>query len=1085
MNLCSTQDMDQLNRWCPALPRQEPLCVHKAILKNCFRSPGDVAVDSWDGSLTYRELDLLSAQLAQCLVDSGITTDTIVPLCFEKSKWAIVAVLGVLRAGGAYAFVDPTYPLVRIANIAQDLQAKYLVCSATHSAVGDKLGLQTVIVSEEHLVRTNCHQEQSINTSILPRNAVYAAFSSGSTGKPKGVVIEHGAFYLRAMANNQVLSLGRHSRVMQFANYVFDVSNRDILYTLIFGGCICVPSESDRYNGLTAFMAEKKINWASLTPSLANILNPIEVPHLRHLILCGEPMTSLHIATWGEKLNLVNAYGPSETTTISSLRPNMSIHDHHTNIGHGTGSNIWIVDVQDSNKLLPIGAVGEMVIETPSIGRGYIKNAAETEASFLPLPAWLSNLRPESPPMRVYRTGDLGRYEPDGSIRFIGRKDAQVKIRGQRVELDEVEHHIQRSLRHEFDIPVMVDLVKPRGLKNALLVAFLEIMQGAKNAGSDMENALRKVLPKIEKELGALLPAYMIPSEFVMIEKIPMTSTGKKNRRQLREMISSLSLDQVGRLQESESKESVPCSEIELQLRNIWASILDVDPNKIRLADSFFSLGGDSITAMRVAALARSKGLNLSVADILEQKTLDRLAQILSTRAKIDTAIRVTPFSLVSSKTLSNPPASLEGLLSKNAIADIVPVTDTQIFFLTQWSLSSFRLILNGNIDIERLRAACQAAVSQHSSLRTVYTRLNETIVQVVLKHLDVPFDHVQTEQKLDSICQSVSDVALSEASVSGNPLIKFTLISRSNTEHALMVQLSHAQYDGYSSPVLFKSISIAYNSLGKTHSVAHPTPYSHYIYACNQYRTKDAFDFWRENLKSASMTLPTSLRLCREDRPDVHIRQGATGKVPLPPQDFTIPTLMNAAFSLVLSQMVRDQDVIFGVVMNTRDIPLRGVEKMLGSCININPLRARLSQARTVLDLCQLLHDQYVQVTRHSYLNLSDIITNCTDWDKNTRLGFMMNHLDGHKNPVPLTLDGALCEDLSWTANIHLSDQVLIRSITTTDELQVQVLTSDRVMSAHSASALAQRLVDTAQILSSSPNEPLSSLDLDWTLSS
>lgn len=221
-------------------------------------------------------------------------------------------------------------------------------------------------------------------------------------------------------------------------------------------------------------------------------------------------------------------------------------------------------------------------------------------------------------------------------------------------------------------------------------------------------------------------------------------------------------------------------------------------------------------------------------------------------------------------------------------------------------------------------------------------------------------------------------------------------------------------------------------------------------------------------------MTALSRLNFCKEAPAD--IRQTASGKLPNHPQDLTVPTVMNAAFSIVLSKMFQQGDVVFGVVMNTRDIPLQGVETMLGSCININPFRIRLSPGKTALELCRSLHDQHVQVSRHGYLDLSDIITNCTNWNRDTKLGFMINHLDGTKKAIPLALDGAPCRSLSWTANISLIDQVLVRCITTQDELQVQILTSDRVMTAEGASTMAKRLVDTAQVLSMCPDTLLSS---------
>ncbi|THC95828.1 hypothetical protein EYZ11_004698 [Aspergillus tanneri] len=1072
-NLCSAHDIDQLSKWNVALPYRDSVCVHDAIIEQCLRAPNRPAIDSWDGILSYCELNWMSSQFAVRLHAVGVGPGSVVPLCFEKSKFAVVALLGVLRAGGAYAFLDPSYPLSRMASMCEDMHVNVIVCSVNSSAIGAKLGLRTVTLSEkEFSSNPDRSEQQSIGSSARVNNLVYVAFTSGSTGKPKGVAIEHGAFYLRAMANRLPLSLDHRSRVLQFANYVFDISNRDILYTLIFGGCICIPSEFDRHNSLVEFMAQKQVNWASLTPSVASLLKPSDVPYLQHLVLSGESPTPLHIATWADRVNLINAYGPCETVTVSSVRNCMGAFSSHTNIGHGSGSVIWIVDQYDHNKLAPVGAVGELVIESPSIGRGYINNPTETTASFIPAPLWLQQLRSNTPPEQIYKTGDLGRYESDGSICFIGRKDAQVKIRGQRVELGEVEHHIERSLGHDTEMSIVVDDITPKGLHSPLLVAFLAPRKCTRRADGDIKATLKRILPELKKELGNRIPTYMIPSAFVPIDQIPMTTTGKKNRRQLRDICGTLTLDMLGKVQLPEGKRGPNC-ETGRRLQHIWASVLGMQSDSIAAGDGFFQLGGDSISAMRVAALARSEGLDLSLADILEYQKLSHLAHVVSKRPLINVAVNCRPFSLVDAESfMAKLPVELDKARSKNMIADIIPATESQVFFLTQWTLSSFRFMLHGEIDRYRLRAACRAVVSQHTSLRTVFTKLGDSFFQIVLKEIDDAFDYIRTKGNLESFCQSMLDIDLSASPLSGKPLVQFTLISSSDLEHALMVRLSHAQYDGYSSPVLFQAISAYYNNSYKTTpTFPHATPFAEYVYACNRQRTEEGFQFWRGNLQGSSMTSPAPLFSSCNDRIPVDIRQSASGNLPAPPQDLTVATLMNATLSIVLAQLAQKDDVVFGVVMNTRDIPLQGVQTMLGPCININPFRVRLLRTETLSNLCQSLHDQYAQVARHGYLDLPDIIANSTDWPQRTKLGFIINHLDGNKKPIPLSLNGALCADSSWTAKINLSHQVLVRSITTKDQLTVEILTSSGLMRAEDASALASRLVDTAQILSQSLN--------------
>ena len=217
-----------------------------------------------------------------------------------------------------------------------------------------------------------------------------------------------------------------------------------------------------------------------------------------------------------------------------------------------------------------------------------------------------------------------------------------------------------------------------------------------------------------------------------------------------------------------------------------------------------------------------------------------------------------------------------------------------------------------------------------------------------------------------------------------------------------------------------------------------------------------------------------------KDDGP-VDIFENAFGKLPTTPLDLTLPTLLNAAFSLVIAQLVQQDDVVFGVLTNTRDISLPGVETMLGSCIHLNPFRVSLQPKEdTVLDLCQSLHDQHTQVSRHGYLNLPDIVANCTNWPRQTKIGFIINHLDGGKKTIPLTLNGAPCTAISRSSKINLSDQVMVRCVRSKDTLEVQVVTSTRIITAENARLLDKRLVSTAQVLSKSPDMLLSSLNLE-----
>ncbi|OKO92731.1 Nonribosomal peptide synthetase 12 [Penicillium subrubescens] len=1077
LDLITESEKACLHRWNLAIPPSPRTCVHDAIVENCVNYPDRLAVSAWDGDLTYQVLYGLSTSLAVHLRALDLPPGTIIPLCFEKSKWAIVAVLGTLRSGAAYVFVDPDSPHARKASICEDVNAQVMLCSPAQLSKATELAPQAIVV--ETVVQDMPTKTDITLPAVKVEDPVYAVFTSGSTGRPKGVVIEHGGFFQRAMANGPELSLSCETRILQFASFVFDVANRDILYTLLFGGCICIPSESQRSNDLAAFINQKEVNWVSITPSVAKLLEPSAIPSLRHMVSCGEPMTSSMIVEWAGSLQLINAYGPSEATTISSLQTNCTIKTCPANIGKGSGSVLWIVDPADHNRLAPIGAVGELVIESPSVGKGYINRPTETKSSFLSTTSWLPLFRSGQSDLRLYKTGDLVQYDSDGSILFRGRKDAQVKIRGQRVDLGEIEHWIQKCLPPDNEVKTVVEFLKPLGRETGLLVGFLA-PSGAPS-GSLQAN-IPFLASELNKGLSQNLPEYMIPRVYYPVEEIPMTATGKTHREKLRQIGGSLTIEELMSPLQS-STTSGPLSErlkepVGHILLGLWASALGIKSSSIRCNDSFLGLGGDSIMAIRVATQARSEGIDLSVADMMEFTKLGDLLDIITKRPKIcHTAMSTKPFSLVDVETSSQVVASNYG-----EIIDILPTTEAQNFFLTQWTVSCYTCILQGEIDVGRLQAACRAVVSRHDILRTVFIKNGSRFLQLVTKSFDPPFDRYMADTHLETACPLAVERIIAETGpISRRPIVSFTLISESSQRHALLVRVSHAQYDGNTSPILFRDVSTAYDSVESEPFLQTATPFSRYLYARSMGPSHKAFEFWRENFRGASMTFldPSTLN-GGESSFEARIIAPASGPLPLSLRDLTVPTLINATISLLLSELVQKEDVIFGTVMDTRTLGFPGIETTLGPCININPLRAHVQpQTMTFRELCHSLQSQYANITRHAYCDLSDIVANCTDWHPETKLGCMVNHLRPDEGPPPLSLDGLRCTTFKKTAYITLSHQVLFRCITGKERLDIQVLTSTTMMNSAMAQSLAERLVTGVCKLASSPDVSLGSLSI------
>ena len=316
INLFSQLDLWRVSQWNRSIKLPVDSCAHILFQSIASTIPDAEAICSWEGSITYDELESWSSGIATNLVEMGVRPETIVPLCFEKSYWAVVAMLGVWKAGGAYMCLDPSYPEARRQNMLQSVDASVVVCSTglAHMFTGSHLRVE---IAGPHEVSGNLTRKpiQPIPSLVQPHNAAYIAFTSGSSGEPKGIVVEHRSLCTSLREQGQAMEIGRASRFLQYATYTFDVSIGDIFTTLTHGGCLCIPSEAERQNNLARAMERMQVNQACLTSTVASLIQPSEVPSLRYLALGGEPMSKQNVATWAEAVTLNNVYG----TYISTL----------------------------------------------------------------------------------------------------------------------------------------------------------------------------------------------------------------------------------------------------------------------------------------------------------------------------------------------------------------------------------------------------------------------------------------------------------------------------------------------------------------------------------------------------------------------------------------------------------------------------------------------------------------------------------------------------------------------------------------------------------------------------------------------
>ncbi|KAG5926533.1 NRPS protein [Claviceps africana] len=675
IDIVSPKDLERLWKWNAEVPEPAKTCIHDMVGRIVEARPLAQAVCAWDGDFTYAELDRLATVLARRLSGLRIGPGSIVPLCFEKSRWTVVGMLAVLKTGAAFVLLDPSQPIARIRSIVDQTGSRLLVSSVTQASLCGSLAEVIVPIGTGHFHSTNEAVETrpfSPAVSPQPSSAMYLVFTSGSTGLPKGVIVTHEAFCSAVSHQAEPFGYCATTRAFDFSSYMFDVCLLNTFTTLAVGGCVCVPSESDRKENLTESLLSMRVNFLDLTPSVARTLVHREtLTELRTLVLGGEVVRMDEVTGWPSQVRIITSYGPAECTPSATVHEQSLEPGSKISIGFGTGAVTWIADADNHNQLAPLGATGELLLEGPILGQGYLNDPARTEAAFIKDPAWLLRGGAGQPGRRarLYKTGDLVRYNQDGSLVYVGRKDAQVKIRGQRVELGDVEHHILQCLPGTGQVVVeAVSAAEADPTSTPTLVAFvcLDSESGSREGltsangngngngnGDRDEDGERLAMQTMEignearRRLAEQLPSFMVPAAFLRLSRLPSTATGKVNRGRLHDMARSFFAGATAVPQQDSPKArdetctdgSIgPDEEIAYKLAQKVSSLTTTwhqdghqDPDAERRFDnvSIHASGLDSVNMMSMIAFIRYEfDVRISMHVLIDQSTTIRsLAQ--------------------------------------------------------------------------------------------------------------------------------------------------------------------------------------------------------------------------------------------------------------------------------------------------------------------------------------------------------------------------------------------------------------------------------------------------------------------------
>lgn len=1047
-------DWNKIKSWNESLIEPVEDCTHRLFARRVKEHPDREAVYSWDGSLTYKELDDLAELVAKHLIAShGVRVEQMIPVCFEKSLWTVVAILAILKAGGCFVLLDPSQPESRLWTIIDEVEASIMLCSPLASKNKDlrakvekRQNSLTLLELDAALVdKIRSTEKADINLNsvpVTPDNAMYVVFTSGTTGTPKGAVATHRAFStgLHQLAESAGMTAqGSNLRSLQFASYTFDPSIGDMFSTIEVGGCMCIPRDEDRTSSdVTAFISRSRANWAGTTPSFASLLDPSSLPTVKALCLGGEALSASVVEAWSERVQLVNMYGPSECTVACIVNENVSKTTSASNIGRGFRAVTWIVDPDNHDRLQPIGAIGELLIEGPILCRGYLKRPEQTAKVFIDSPSWLKTLRPES---RLYKTGDLVRYNADGALSFVGRKDTQIKINGQRVEIGEIEHALRSCLNIPEEGPVVVDLLKRGKLgESDLLTAFICVGKSKSDTDGNDQDIISKSHGSLAKlqllvdrfqdphSAVSLLPQYMMPQAYIPLKRLPLTPSRKVDRRALQQVCAQLSRNELlgfGSLA-SLSKAAttaavgITTTSAERRLGQMWEKVLHV--TGVSRSSNFFRLGGNSMSAIGLRSEARRCGVSLSVADIFAHPVLSDMAMLIPSRDSSSSSEAssvlefvsedvtphrsVTPASIIPSgsdyassapdvETEQVKPFSLLELedevlaeeimevaatcgVSPDDIEDMFPSTPMQEALMVLASNTESRGAYGMHAPFELPqdldKQKFQSAWEETTALHSI---LRSRVVSRRGRSLVVVTKPaILVRQVTASSLSKFLDDEGDDHFEHGSSLCRLSLVHDEGDGQMYFVFGSHhAMYDGWSVKLIFKTFLKLYRDGIIPHSGPSFSVFAKELCLMNQH---EAEEYWRGALADNDEEGFEFPIYPRSHKPVVksNFRLDDLPFNPAVAADMgvTVTTLIHAAWALTLSQYSSSRVVNFGITLTGRDFPMEDVEHVVGPTIVTTPRQLVVSPEQTVAEFIQGVHAVAVASLRYQHLGLHQI---------------------------------------------------------------------------------------------------------------
>ncbi|KAF2027405.1 hypothetical protein EK21DRAFT_72050 [Setomelanomma holmii] len=937
---------------------------------------GSYSARTW----TYHELDCEGNKIAHLLIHNGVRPCDLVGVCFDKCPEASFAMLGVLKAGCAFVAIDPAAPAARQRFIVEDSGATAVLSMTAHS-VGFAAHVVVPTLNLDEASTASCPSTTPVlQRQISPQDRSYCLYTSGTTGTPKGCELTHEnavqalLFFQRIFAGHW----NAESRWLQFASFHFDVSVLEQYWSWSIGICVVSAPRDVIFEDLPNSINTLGITHIDLTPSLAQLLHPEDVPSLCKgvFITGGESLKQEILDIWGPKAVIYNGYGPTETTIGCTMYPRVPANGKPSNIGWQFDNVGTLVLRPDSDVPVLRGGIGELCVSGKLVGKGYLNRKELTDKSF-PYLARFSE--------RVYRTGDLVRILHDDSFEFLGRADDQVKLRGQRLEIGEINSVIRQSNRQVTDVATMV-LKHPRQQKDQL-VSF--VVYG--RAKTDCEVLLNAPFDttNVKEACHEKLPPYMVPTHFVCLTSMPLNVNNKADGKKLRNLYNKVSAADLYKLSNSSVDQDQAWSDQEANVRLVLMKELDVNQDAIGKDTSFFELGMDSISVIGVArAMKMADFKNVTASMIMAHSTLRRLSKVMSTSmattAKDAALLAAQQWIAATQHRYRRTVAQCVGISTIN-IEALAPCTPLQQGMIAR-SLESkeglyfntFQFELTDDVEDQRLRAAWQTVFDAFGILRTNFTNTEDGFVQAVLRNVDLPWITDSTV-KNESIEDCVARLRSRWLEANEQNFIRpFELIHvHSHGEQQLVMHIFHGLYDGISIELIFKAVWDAYN--GRQPSKDAPDFQS--VLAHGPLRvSQESKKFWQQHVSFRFARPFPLLAVNATDKPIKVTRElRDLGELELTRRklNVTAQAIAQACWLSVLHQHTKTATTI-GVVVSGRSIDLEHSDQIVGPMFNTIPYQHHLHQKETWVSIIKRVHEFNVSVNPHQHTALRDIAKWC-----------------------------------------------------------------------------------------------------------